>query len=95
MPKNNGLFHARWFEDEWFKHWIRKKVTLFVAICNYCSKDVIVANMEEAALTSHMKGKRHVERSSSDQCVKSLMPTTPAPLLIILKISLSGGWSFQ
>ena len=70
MPKNNCLFHARWFEGERFKHWIRKKVTHFVATCNYSSKDVSVANMEEAALTSHMKCKKHVERSPSDQCVK-------------------------
>ena len=28
MPKNNCLFQARWLEDERFKHWIRKKVTL-------------------------------------------------------------------
>ena len=35
--------------------------------------------MEEAPLTSHMKGKKHVEMSLSDQCTKSLMPPTPAP----------------
>ena len=69
-----------------------KKMTL--AICNYCFKDVSVANTEEAALTSHMKGKKHVERSPSDQCIKSLMPLTPLPL-IILKTILSGVWSFQ
>ena len=39
-----------------------------VAICNYYFKNVSVANMEEAALTSHMKGKKHLERSPSDQC---------------------------
>ena len=60
-----------------------------VAICNYYSKDVSVANMEEVALMSYMKGKKHVERSPSDQCIKSLMPPTPALPLIILKISLS------
>ena len=52
------------------------------AICNYCSKDVSVANMEEAALTSRMKGKKHIEWSPSDECIiKSLMPSTPAPAL--------------
>ena len=55
-----------------------------------CSKDVSVANMEEAALTSHMKGKKHIEKSPSDQCIKSLRPPASAPPLIILKISLSG-----
>ena len=66
-----------------------------VAICSYISKDVSVDNMEEAVLTSHMKGKRHLERSPSNQCIKSLMPPTPAPPLIILKISLSEVWSLQ
>ena len=41
--------------------------------------------MEEVALTSHMKTKKHVE---------SLMLQTPAPPLIILKISFSGVRSF-
>ena len=66
-----------------------------VAICNHCSKDVSFANMEKAALTSHMKDKKHVDRSLSDRYIKSLMPHTPAPHLIIFKISLSGVWSFQ
>ena len=66
-----------------------------VAVCSYCSKNVSVVGMEEAALMSHMKSKKHVERSPSDQCIKSLMPLTPAPQLIILKISLFGVLSFQ
>ena len=41
-----------------------------VAIRNYCSKDLSVASMEEAALTSHIKGKKHLERSPSDQCIR-------------------------
>ena len=94
MPKNNSFFQARWLQNERFKHCIRKKNDT-VVICNYCSKDVIVANMEEAALTSHMKGKKHVERSPSDLCIKSLMPQTPAPPLIVLKICLPKVWSFQ
>ena len=28
MPKNNCLSQARWLEDEWLKHWIRKKMAL-------------------------------------------------------------------
>ena len=66
-----------------------------VAIVNYCSKDVSVANMEKATLTSHVKDKKHVERSPSDQCIKSLMPPTVVPPLIILKITLSGVRSVQ
>ena len=65
------------------------------AKCSYCSKYVSVTDMEEAALTSHMKGKKHVERSPSDGCIKSLIPPILALLLIILKISLSGVWSLQ
>ena len=94
MPKNNCLFQARWLEDERVNQWIRKKNDI-VAICDYCSKDVSVANMEEAALKSHMKCKKHMERSPSDQCIKSLMPPTPASPLIILEICLSGVLSFQ
>ena len=79
MPKNNCLFQARWLQDEWFKHRIRFKHWIqTVAICNYFSKGVSVANMEKAALTSHMKGKKHIERSPN-QCIKSLMSPTPAP----------------
>ena len=66
-----------------------------VAICNYCSKDVSVANIEKVALMSNVKDKKHVDRSLSDQYIKSLMPQTPAPPLIIFKISLSGVWCFQ
>ena len=50
MPKNNCRFQARWLEHGLFKYWIRKKNDS-VAICSYCSKDVSVANMEEAAAT--------------------------------------------
>ena len=57
-----------------------------LAICSYCSKDVSVTNMEQAALVSHMKGKKPIERSPSDQCIKSLMAPTPSPPLIILKM---------
>ena len=45
---------------------------------------------EEAALTSHVKDKKLVNRSPFDQYIKSLMPPATAPPLIILKISLSG-----
>ena len=58
----------RWAVQDWIK-----KINDVVAICSYCSKDVSVAIMKEAALTSHMKGKKHIERSSSDHCMKSLM----------------------
>ena len=54
-----------------------------------------VANMEEAASMSHMKSTKHIERSPSDQCIKSLMTLTPTSHLMNLKISLSGVWSFQ
>ena len=85
-----------------------------VAICNYYSKNVSVANMEEAALTSHMKDKKHLERSPSDQCyiinatnicfsfdhienyfVWGLQFPIVNYTMIIMKISLSGVWSFQ
>jgi hypothetical protein len=78
MPKNNCLFQQKWLEDDRFKHWIRKKDDTIVK-CSYCCKDVSVANMGEAALTSHMKGKKHIEKSPSDESIKTLMPPTSAP----------------
>ena len=42
--------------------------------------------MEVASLMLNIKGKKHVERSPFDQCIKSLMPPTPAPPLISLKL---------
>ena len=66
-----------------------------VAICNYCFKDVSVADMEKAALMSHIRGKKHVEKSPFDQCIESIIPPTPVLPLIILKTGLSVDWSFQ
>ena len=63
---SNSFFEGTWLADERFKHWIKKKNDT-VASSNYCSKDISVASIEEAALTSHMKGKKHVERSPFDQ----------------------------
>ena len=74
-------FPSEMLEHEWFKHWIREKWHV-VAICSYCSKDVSVANMEEAVLMSHIKGKKYIERCPADQCIKLLMPPTPALPLI-------------
>ena len=65
------------------------------AICNYYSEDFSVANMEEVALTSHMKGKKHAERCPSDHCIQSLMSPIPGPLLTILEISLSWALNIQ
>ena len=73
MPKNNCLFQARWLKDKWFEHWTRKKMTL--AMCSYCSKDVSVAIMEQPALMSHKKGKKHVKRSPSDQVYQTIDTT--------------------
>ena len=90
MPKNNCFFQARWFEDEWFKHRISKK-NYADAISNYCCKDVSVPNIE-SCFNERQKACR---KSPFDQCIKSLMPLTPAPTLIILKINFSDVWSFQ
>ena len=78
MPKNICLLQVRWLEKERLKYWVREKIGT-VTLWNFWSKDVSVSNMEEAALTENMKGKNHVERSPSYQCIKPLMPPTPAP----------------
>ena len=53
MSKNNCFFQAGRLKDERFKHWIRRENDT-VAICNYCSKNVSVTDMEETALISYM-----------------------------------------
>ena len=60
------------------------------SICKHFSKDVSVTNMEQDALKSYMKGKKHINKSPFNQCDKSLMPPTTAIPLIILKTSLFG-----
>ena len=75
MPKNNCLSQAGWLEDEWFKHWIRKKMTL----SQYA---IIVLKMSvlpilKTALMSHMKGKKHIGRSPSDQCIGATDTCSP------------------
>ena len=68
MRKNHSLFQARWLEDERFKHWIRKKMTLLQYVIIALKMSVLP--LWKRSLTSHMKGKKHVERSASDQCIK-------------------------
>lgn len=73
MPKNNCLFQAKWLEDTKFSGWIRKK-TETMAYCKFCSKDISIANMGESALTSHMGGKKHKERTPSNDITSMLSP---------------------
>lgn len=62
MP-GNCAFNDAWLLKADFKEWLR-----FVegnkrkARCVVCSKDIDISNMGEAALTSHMEGKKHKER---------------------------------
>ena len=84
MPKNNGLSKGDGLEMNSSSIGLGKNDT--VSICSYHSKDNSVTYTEEAALTSDMKDKKYAERSPSDQCIKSFMPPTPGPPLIILKL---------
>ena len=55
-------FQDSWFHDERYKGWIRKKDAT-TAMCAYCfNKPIRLESMGESALTSHAKGKRHLER---------------------------------
>ena len=80
MPKNGCVYQEKWGHDDRFKLWVRKKDDA-TAKCNYCFKEINVSNMGEAALTSHMKSKKHLQRTPSQQNLKSFIspPTSPSP----------------
>ena len=62
MPKNKGLFRAKWLDDPRCSQWLKKKSDE-VALCSYRKREINISNMGETALTSHLKAKKHQEIS--------------------------------
>ena len=59
-------FCGHWLSDSRFSDWLRKvEGNESSAKCSYCCKMFDILNMGESGLTSHMKGKKHKERSPS------------------------------
>ena len=58
MP-GNCSFNDVWLHKPVFKEWLRRvEGQQRKARCNACSKEFDIGNMGEAALTSHMDGKK-------------------------------------
>ena len=62
MPKNKCIFQAKWLDDPLYSQWLKEKCDE-VALCSYCKKEINIGNMGETALTSQLKGKKHLEIS--------------------------------
>ena len=59
MP-GNCSFNDVWLQKPAFKEWLRRvEGQQCKARCYACSKEIDIGNMGEAALTSHMDGKKH------------------------------------
>lgn len=54
---------------EKYKDWLQKETDSRHAKCKLCSKTIDISNMGEAALTSHMKGKKHATAVSAAKTI--------------------------
>ncbi|KAI7811802.1 uncharacterized protein LOC130552264 [Triplophysa rosa] len=54
-------FNELWLENEKYKLWLTRGPNPRVASCKVCRKDLKLFSMGEAALSSHVKGKKHQE----------------------------------
>ena len=61
MPGGGCLFQTKWKSDPQFKDWIQETDNSHSAYCKLCKKNVDIKTMGRTALTSHMKGKKHLE----------------------------------
>ena len=70
MPRYKTKFAESWLSNSEYNGWLSKKSDS-LAQCKYCVKDIDVSNMGETAIKSHMKGKKHVQKSPPAQSSKS------------------------
>ena len=67
MPRKSKFLDS-WLKNPLYSAWIlRDKVDTLARPKWYC-KDVDASNMGESALKSHMKGKKHIDRTLLDNC---------------------------
>lgn len=71
------------YKDDWtekYGDWIGPKTcSVHTARCKLCRKDIDISNMGEAALKSHMQGKKHLERvalASKTSSMKDFITTS-------------------
>lgn len=58
------LFNAKWTIDPEFKEWIKSTENVHQAYCKICKRQIVIKTMGRTGLTSHMKGKKHIENIS-------------------------------
>ena len=72
------VFAGKWLSDPRFESWLQAYPSSNgKARCKCCRKNIDIASMGEAALVSHMKGKRHVDLSSSQRSTIALTNFLP------------------
>ena len=77
------LFNERWFENSSYKLWLERDTDKYKAKCKVCMKTFDVSNMGESALSSHEKGKKHInlmekQRSGTTVDIRNLLTNSPS-----------------
>ena len=67
IPRKSRFLDS-WLKNPLYSAWILHGKVDALARCKWCIKDVDVSNMGESALKSHMKGKKHIDHTPSDNC---------------------------
>ena len=57
-----------WLRNPLYSAWILLGKVDSLVRCKWCCKDVDISNMGESALKSHMKGKKNIDHTPSDNC---------------------------
>ena len=74
MPKYVTKFSESWLTNPEYKSWLAKKNDS-TASCKICMKDIDISNMGEAAVKSHMKGKKHIAKLPPPKSASSSFAT--------------------
>ena len=67
MPRKSKFLDS-WLKNPRYSSWIAPGKADTLVRCKWCCKDVDISNMDESALKSHMKGKKHIYHTPSDNC---------------------------
>ena len=61
-------FKKEWLSDSLFEKWLVKGADKKSAKCKICQVQFNLSNMGRRAVTSHMEGKKHVQKSKPVSC---------------------------
>ena len=62
MPRKSKFLDS-WLKNPLCSSWIVPGRADTLVRCKWCCKDVDISNMDESALKSHMKGRKHQSHS--------------------------------